>query len=248
VPVEQLGFGALPVQNEVGGKALVVMEEIILDGIGPVTQRQEECLVPEGCVIFHQVPEDGAVAYGYHGLGNVLGILAQAHAQTAAEQDDFHDGPFSRPPPLSVSRPWDKRVAAARTTAGNRIPARSAMSESERDPSERLRTQSMAMASAPGSGRLPTALYRPRLPSWGSQKRLAFRNVPSHSRTPVRAINWRRDSPREAGFTKSGLSAEVLYSGKRPCGVGIRQPAGKSNPGEQNCRSSYPNGEKSSTE
>src|SRR5690606_7277468 len=179
--------------------------------------------------IFHQVPEDGAVADGNHGLGNVLGILSQAHAQTAAEQYDLHyDGPFSGPPPLSVSRPWNKSVAAARTTAGNRIPARSAMSESERDPSERLRTQSMAMASAPGSGRLPTALYRPRLPSWGSQKGLAFRNVPLHSRSPTTAINRRSDSPREAGFTKSGLSAEVWYSGKRPCGVRIRHPTGRS--------------------
>src|SRR5690606_42125237 len=42
VPVEQLGFGALPVQNEVVGKALVVMEEIILDCIGPVIQRDRK--------------------------------------------------------------------------------------------------------------------------------------------------------------------------------------------------------------
>src|SRR5437879_6336166 len=53
------------------------------------------------------------------------------------------------------------------------------------------------------------------------------------------------ESPRAKGVTNSRLSAEVWYSGNSAYGVRIRDPTGKSNPGEQNCRSSLPQGKKS---
>ena len=49
------------------------------------------------------------------------------------------------------------------------------------------------------------------------------------------------------GRIRSRPSAEVWYPSNPPCGVRIRQPTGRSNPGEQNWRSSPPQGSQSTT-
>ena len=57
----------------------------------------------------------------------------------------------------------------------------------------------------------------------------------------------RNAEPRASAVTSSRLSAEEWYSGKSPCGVRDRVPTGRSNPGEQNWRSSPPVGCQSET-
>ena len=77
-------FLAAAGQNEVVGGALVVVEEIVLDGVGPMPQAENEVLVPEVSVVLHHVPQDGPVADVHHGLGQIFGI-ANPHAQPAAK-------------------------------------------------------------------------------------------------------------------------------------------------------------------
>ena len=53
--------------------------------------------------------------------------------------------------------------------------------------------------------------------------------------------------PSASAVTSVRSSADEWYSGKRPWGVRDSVPTGRSNPGEQNCRSSPPVGCQSAT-
>src|SRR6185503_5468879 len=53
-------------------------------------EAEDEVLVPEVGVVLHQVPEDRPVADLDHRLGDLAGVLTQARAQPAAEQDHLH--------------------------------------------------------------------------------------------------------------------------------------------------------------
>jgi hypothetical protein len=85
---ELLGFygsGGLEAgQNEVIGSAFVVIEEVILDGVGAMSQAEDKILVPEVGVVLHHVPQDRPVADMHHRLGHIFGI-ANPHALPAAK-------------------------------------------------------------------------------------------------------------------------------------------------------------------
>src|SRR5262245_17436627 len=90
VAVEQAELLAALGEDEVVGDALVVVEEVVLDGVGLVAQAEDEVLVPVVGVVLHDVPQDRPVADGHHRLGHQVRILADAHAHPAAEKDDLH--------------------------------------------------------------------------------------------------------------------------------------------------------------
>ena len=67
-----------------------VVEEKALDEPALVAQAEDEIPVSAGGVAFHDVPEDGPAADGQHGLGQVLGHVADTRALPAAKKDDLH--------------------------------------------------------------------------------------------------------------------------------------------------------------
>ena len=71
------------------GLRLVVQEEF-LDDVCLVAKAQDEVLVAELAVVVHQMPQDRLVADRNHRLGNALGHVSDARAETAAEQNCFH--------------------------------------------------------------------------------------------------------------------------------------------------------------
>jgi len=85
IAMEQGGLADAAFEDEIVREAFVVVEEIILDAVGLVAQGQYEILMPVMGVIFHQMPKDGAVADGDHGLGDIFGKFPQAHSLAAAE-------------------------------------------------------------------------------------------------------------------------------------------------------------------
>ncbi len=88
--MDQLEFGPALREDEVVRQTLVILEEVILDIFALVSQAEHEVIVPEMSVVFHEMPDDRAVADIDHRLGNLLGIVAQPHAESAAEENDFH--------------------------------------------------------------------------------------------------------------------------------------------------------------
>ena len=66
----------------------MVAQEVLLDLPALVAEAQDEAAHPERAVDLHDVPEDRLLADLDHRLGPVLGLLAQARAHAAAEDDD----------------------------------------------------------------------------------------------------------------------------------------------------------------
>ena len=66
---------------------LLVAQEVLLDLPTLVAEAEDEALEPVGVVDLHDVPEDRVLADLHHGLRPVLGLLAQAGALAAAEDD-----------------------------------------------------------------------------------------------------------------------------------------------------------------
>ena len=87
--VQQRRGGLAQLHGDIVVHGLVV-EEIVLDHLALVAQRQGEVRVPLGGEDLHDVPEDGPGTDADHGLGPELGFFAQAGAQAPAEDDDFH--------------------------------------------------------------------------------------------------------------------------------------------------------------
>ena len=52
--------------------------------------------VPVIPIVLHHMPQDWLLADRYHRLGNALGKLTNAGAQSAAEKNDFHGLQFLR--------------------------------------------------------------------------------------------------------------------------------------------------------
>ena len=97
--------------DAVGVDVRPVVEEELLDDVRLVAKAQDEILVPVLAVIVHQVPEDRLIADRDHRLGNALGIIADARAETSAEQNCLHlSGPSWRKSglgrPASRWRAW----------------------------------------------------------------------------------------------------------------------------------------------
>ena len=55
----------------------------------PRQSTKSLCPVPEVGVVFHEMPDDRTAADIDHRLGNLLGIVPQPHAESAAEENDF---------------------------------------------------------------------------------------------------------------------------------------------------------------
>ncbi len=66
-------------------RAVVVVDEIVADGVALVAQAQHEAGRPVGPIVLHDVPQDRAAADLDHRLGLELRFLAQARAEPAAQ-------------------------------------------------------------------------------------------------------------------------------------------------------------------
>ena len=67
-----------------------VVQEELLDDVRLVAEAEHEIAVAVLAVVMHQVPEDRLVADRDHRLRDVLRIIANSGAETAAEQNCFH--------------------------------------------------------------------------------------------------------------------------------------------------------------
>ena len=77
-------------QRHVAAMPLVIIE-VLLDHLALVAKAEDEFLEPVVGVEFHNMPEDRARSDRHHGLRSEFRFLAQARAQSAAENDDFHN-------------------------------------------------------------------------------------------------------------------------------------------------------------
>ena len=78
-----------------------VIEEELLDDIRLVAEAQNEVSVTVLAVILHQMPKDRLVADRDHRLRDVFRVIADARAETAAEENCFH-GPYAVPHRLGL--------------------------------------------------------------------------------------------------------------------------------------------------
>src|SRR3954454_13959462 len=94
-------------QDEVVRDGLVVVQEVVLDRIGPVAEAEDEVTVAVVGVVAHDVPQDRPVADPGHGLGQTVGMLAEPQPLATAEEDDLHA--LRRAPRPSG---WGRRAAS----------------------------------------------------------------------------------------------------------------------------------------
>ena len=86
------------VRLELDGEVTVhrcIIQEIRLDHFGLVSQAEDEAVKAVMGIGSHDVPEDGTIADGDHGLGANLRLLAQSRPQAAAQNEDGHVRVFS---------------------------------------------------------------------------------------------------------------------------------------------------------
>ena len=72
-------------QHEIVGEAFVVREKVPFDGICLVAEAEDEVVMSIVGVILHNMPQDRAVTYWHHRLGQGLGVLAHPHAEATAK-------------------------------------------------------------------------------------------------------------------------------------------------------------------
>src|SRR5262249_60318514 len=77
-------------EPEVVRQVLIMVQEVLLDDIAPISQTQNKISMAEMSVVLHQVPENRAVPDGNHRLRHALGALAQPRSHTTAEQNNPH--------------------------------------------------------------------------------------------------------------------------------------------------------------
>ena len=90
VATEQFNIPCAFGKDEVIGEAFVVLEKVILDHIGFVSETKNKIAMAMVGVILHDVPEDWPITNRDHGLGHGFGKLAHAHAQSTTKENDFH--------------------------------------------------------------------------------------------------------------------------------------------------------------
>ena len=73
---------------------LLVVQEVILDDVRPVSKTKNEILMAVLAIVLHDVPQDGLLADRHHWFRNGVGILTDTGAKPAAEQNNFH-GPIT---------------------------------------------------------------------------------------------------------------------------------------------------------
>src|SRR5205814_9009640 len=96
------------------GDGVSVIHQVLLDVVSTVPEAENEVLVPEMRVVTHHVPDNWTIPDGDHRLGDVLGEIAQTHAETATEKHYLH-----RNPPRATS-PAPSSASAARRTSVKR--------------------------------------------------------------------------------------------------------------------------------
>src|SRR5207248_4561854 len=69
---------------------LAVVQEEILDGVGLVTEREDELLVPMMGIILHRVPDNWPWANRRHGFRDCFREVTQAKTLAATKNNDFH--------------------------------------------------------------------------------------------------------------------------------------------------------------
>ena len=77
-------------QREVVREGLVVGEEVLLDHLGLMPEADDELVVPEVCVVLHDVPQDRAAPDRHHRLRHALGRLPHPEPEPPAEEHDLH--------------------------------------------------------------------------------------------------------------------------------------------------------------
>ena len=90
IAIEKLKVLASFPQDEIVRKTFIVVQKIILDKVGSVTQAENEVIVPVMGVLLHNMPEDRSVSDVYHRLGNGLRKFTQPHSLPATKQNYFH--------------------------------------------------------------------------------------------------------------------------------------------------------------
>lgn len=87
-----------------------------LDDVTPVSDWNDEIVVPETGVIPHDVPKDGVVANRNHGLWNPIGLLGHPRPEPPSEDDRLHTAESTG----CCDRPLARRLFG--TTAGRLAP------------------------------------------------------------------------------------------------------------------------------
>src|SRR5262249_4458629 len=77
-------------EPEVVRQVLIMVQEVLLDDIAPVSQTQNKIAMAEMSVVLHQVPENRAVPDGKHRLRHAIRVVAQPRSHTTAEQNKHH--------------------------------------------------------------------------------------------------------------------------------------------------------------
>src|SRR5215469_5297854 len=90
VAIEELQLFPATRHNKVVRGTFVVIQKVVLDGVGAMAEAQNKVLMAEMRVVLHDVPENRPVANVHHGLGDGLRIVAKTHSQTATKQHNFH--------------------------------------------------------------------------------------------------------------------------------------------------------------
>lgn len=71
--------------------------------------------MPEGCVVLHDVQQNRLVTDANKRFGNRVGVSAQTHSETTAEEYDFH---LSQLPRLAEPESQTCRPTRGQTTTG----------------------------------------------------------------------------------------------------------------------------------
>jgi hypothetical protein len=74
IAIEQIDLLATTRKNKIVGSALVVIEKVIFDDFGSISQAQNEVFMPKVSVIFHNMPENRPVTDLHHRLGNIFRV------------------------------------------------------------------------------------------------------------------------------------------------------------------------------
>src|SRR5208283_3096069 len=82
-----------------------VVREVLLDDVALVAKADDELRQPVGGVDLHDVPEDRLAPDLDHRLRLEVGLLADAGAEAASENHDFHGVRLNMLSSLSVRRP-----------------------------------------------------------------------------------------------------------------------------------------------
>ena len=90
ITIKDLYVPAAVQKDKVIGDEFTVIDEVILDHLGAITQAQDELLVAEMSIVLHHVPQDRPVTDMNDGLGCTFARFFDPHALPTAEKNNFH--------------------------------------------------------------------------------------------------------------------------------------------------------------